>query len=293
MRLPTLTLIGCAMIAGCFSPSVDDGGLVCEAGTNACPPGFHCAVDGTCWHDGRDPSIDLGVAANDLAAGDLAIGDLAGADLQSLDLAGSDLALPVAQLIATGNICQGAGNCAVSLGTASAPGDLLVLTFAVGGNATPTNIGAPWMQAALLPASAESVGIWYYPNNPGGISSITVNTGTTNAVRGQMTEWRGVTMLDRGATASAASTTALTVATSAPPAASLGVTATAEKLSLSNPVTFTIGSGWMSLGDDGASSAGLHTTASYFLAPPSGAALSNTVSTNRSGDWAGAIATFR
>jgi hypothetical protein len=149
------------------------------------------------------------------------------------------------------------------------------------------------MQAALLPASAESVGIWYYPNNPGGIMGITVNTGTNTAVRGQLSEWRGPTALDRAATASASAMTLLTVATSTPPVASLGITAVAEKLSLANTVTFTIGNGWMSLGDDGALSGALHTTANYFPSPAAGMVLSNTVQTNRSGDWAGAIATFR
>lgn len=55
MRCALVLLIAVAA-GGCFSPSYRDGDLRCAAGSGrACPDGFHCAVDGACWRDGRDP----------------------------------------------------------------------------------------------------------------------------------------------------------------------------------------------------------------------------------------------
>jgi hypothetical protein len=50
------------LLAGCFSPSYTNGGFLC----GACPDGYHCALDKTCWKNGEDP---------DLAGGDLATFD--------------------------------------------------------------------------------------------------------------------------------------------------------------------------------------------------------------------------
>ena len=54
---PALTLIAAALLAGCFSPSYVNGSLKCEAGTNACPDGYRCAEDGTCWRNGTGPDL--------------------------------------------------------------------------------------------------------------------------------------------------------------------------------------------------------------------------------------------
>jgi len=55
------------MLLGCYSPSYHDGRLQC-ASSDKCPQDYHCAVDRTCWHNGRDP--DAG------QAGDLGIPDV-------------------------------------------------------------------------------------------------------------------------------------------------------------------------------------------------------------------------
>ncbi len=50
--------IACALAAcACESPSYEDGNLRCAAVEPRCPAGLHCAADGTCWHDGRDPDL--------------------------------------------------------------------------------------------------------------------------------------------------------------------------------------------------------------------------------------------
>jgi hypothetical protein len=67
---------------GCFTPSFDDAKTPCTANSD-CPPGFHCASDNTCWHEGRDP-VDMAVPLE----ADLATSDAASADLLGLDLLG-------------------------------------------------------------------------------------------------------------------------------------------------------------------------------------------------------------
>src|SRR5438094_8068718 len=77
---------------------------------------------------------------------------------------------------------------------ASQAGTLLVAT--VSAETTPNKFGASagWVSAA----EANQVGegrseIWYYPNNPGGISSVTftMNPATING-NAQLSEWLGV-----------------------------------------------------------------------------------------------------
>ncbi len=41
--------------AGCYAPSIPNGKLQCSIGANKCPEGYHCASDGTCWANGKDP----------------------------------------------------------------------------------------------------------------------------------------------------------------------------------------------------------------------------------------------
>jgi len=61
------------LLAACKSPSYSNGGLVCGA-SGDCPRGLHCAVDGTCWRNGEDPTplADPDLAMSDPV--DLALG---------------------------------------------------------------------------------------------------------------------------------------------------------------------------------------------------------------------------
>jgi hypothetical protein len=53
-------------LSGCFSPTFGDGNTPCGSNKD-CPSGLHCAADGTCWHNGKDPVLDLSVAMPDLS----------------------------------------------------------------------------------------------------------------------------------------------------------------------------------------------------------------------------------
>jgi hypothetical protein len=63
------------LAAGCFKVDAANGKLKCNPdATRACPAGYHCALDGTCWRNGDDPTNDLGI--DDLSVADLtSIGD--------------------------------------------------------------------------------------------------------------------------------------------------------------------------------------------------------------------------
>jgi hypothetical protein len=52
LAVPALALL---LAAGCYSANVPDGKLLCSVGDKKCPDGYHCASDGTCWHNGHDP----------------------------------------------------------------------------------------------------------------------------------------------------------------------------------------------------------------------------------------------
>jgi hypothetical protein len=61
LAVPALAVL---LAAGCYSANVPDGKLKCSA-DGKCPEGFHCASDGTCWHNGRDPmgALDMSMTA--------------------------------------------------------------------------------------------------------------------------------------------------------------------------------------------------------------------------------------
>jgi Kelch motif len=48
--------------AGCFSPMFDSGQFSCAHKGDECPTAYHCAVDLTCWKNGKDP-VQLGTFA--------------------------------------------------------------------------------------------------------------------------------------------------------------------------------------------------------------------------------------
>jgi hypothetical protein len=116
-----------AAMGGCYSASVDNGTLLCSVPERKCPSGYHCATDGTCWHDGQNPgppdmasAPDLASTTPDLAAmgmNDLSMGmndlsskqDLAGVDLRTMpDLSRADMQ-PVVGLPAPVWLSSGGG----------------------------------------------------------------------------------------------------------------------------------------------------------------------------------------
>jgi hypothetical protein len=102
------------LLSGCFNPKYQSGDLRCDA-DNACPKGFHCAANHTCWQGNHNPVLDLSIPiAVDAGvdAGDAAVpGDAA--SLEDAAPAGSDLSKGVkhqGEACGDGDTCE-TGNC--------------------------------------------------------------------------------------------------------------------------------------------------------------------------------------
>jgi hypothetical protein len=75
-------------VAGCFSPDLGDGAVVCAL-DRSCPPQYHCADDGRC----RRGAASTG--GKDLGAADLSVDDITDLAGVTGDLARADLAHPI------------------------------------------------------------------------------------------------------------------------------------------------------------------------------------------------------
>jgi hypothetical protein len=182
-------------------------------------------------------------------------------------------------------------NPSLTLSVASTAGNLLVATVNADATSTPFTAPAGWVSAVgINQGTAGRVEIWYYPSNPGGITSVTFTTGV-NAV-GQLTEWSGVAAtspLDQtGTFATATTSTTATISTT-------GATAVANELVITNDAfklraggTFTPNASWTNLVNDAVNGFG-----SEFRADLPAAVASETVTTNQASTWSLAIATFK
>ena len=173
----------------------------------------------------------------------------------------------------------------------SAAGDLLVATA----NGDPSNTAytapAGWVRAtAINQGGAARTEIWYYANNPGGITSVTF--GTPNNASVELTEWSGVDTvapLDQtGATAISSSTTTASNSTSGAMTADNELVITNEGYNAGGGATFTPGAGWTTLVND--------TTrdyaSEYRLNLPAGVA-TETVTSSAATTWSLTIASFK
>jgi hypothetical protein len=204
--------------------------------------------------------------------------------------------------VQTGSVVNGSSSSlALTLSSASTGGSLLVAT--VENNQSGETFSGPsgWVRAVGVngggttnPGRAE---IWYYANNPGGISSATFTASGATHVQGQLSEWSGVATsspLDVTGTASAAAATSVSVSTSGATAASgdVGITAFGIGFSKKQRMSFTAGSGWTNLGNDGPTNQSDSYSADFKLSLPAAVA-SETETSNTPGDWAAAIAAFK
>ena len=179
------------------------------------------------------------------------------------------------------------------LPAASQAGTLLVAI--VNCLTTPNRFAAPanWVQATEANiAGAGRTEIWYYPSNPGAITSatFTINPATINC-DGQMTEWSGAAAapLDQTGIATNASAASLAVTTSGAMAQSGELVITADGFNKGVAgQTFTRGAGWNALTADTANGF----ASEYRLDLPAGSA-SETVTGNPATSWSLAIATFK
>ena len=181
-----------------------------------------------------------------------------------------------------------------TLPAASTAGTLLVAT--INTDPTPNRTTAPlgWAIAADISQPGEGrTEIWYYANNPGGISNATFASNPAN-INGnaQMSEWNGVATV---APLDQIGTQAVGVATTSTIISTAGATAQAGELVITNigfnaPAgqTYTRGASWNALLADTTNGFG----SEYRVDLPAGVA-SETVTTGQASLWANDIAAFK
>ena len=147
-------------------------------------------------------------------------------------------------------IVSATGDVTVTMSAASTAGNLLVAVVSNGGTSSsfPYSGPAGWVLATgTWQSGVGRAEIWYYPANPGGVTSAAFTSSTTSiGAVGQMSEWSGAatpSFLDATGTATVASATSLTVSTNASTtvAGDLGITAFRTGAAEGS---FTVGAGW-------------------------------------------------
>jgi hypothetical protein len=179
---------------------------------------------------------------------------------------------------------------------ASTAGTLLVADIRSDTTLTKFDAPAGWVEAGVPSQSGTSprTEIWYYPNNPGGITNATFTvTPASLDSTAQITEWRNVATaapLDRtGNTAIGVNALTATIATGALAMANeLVITDVGVLEGLAGQVV-TQGPGWNSLANDPTDGF----TAEYRLDLPAAAAASETLNSTVTTTWAVVIASFK
>jgi len=177
-----------------------------------------------------------------------------------------------------------------TLPAASTTGTLLVAVIRSGASGTAFTAPAGWVRAnSVNRASTSRSEIWYYANNPGGIS--TAAFGVPNGAIAQMTEWANVLTaapLDRTGTLSAAAQSTATLSTSAATTAANDLVITLFSPEIQASQTYTAGAGWTPLVNDMPNGF----ASEYRLDLPAAVA-SETVSVTTATRWTGVIAAFK
>ena len=183
---------------------------------------------------------------------------------------------------------------AATMAAGSQAGTLLVAT--VSAETTPNKFGAPagWISASEANQLGEGRSeIWYYPNNPGGISSVTftMNPATVNG-NAQLSEWLGVAVaspLDQsGSSTVAVPTTTTSNATGGALTQTGDLVVTVDGFQNLPGQTFSRQAGWSGIVTDVANGYG----SEYRLDLPTGVA-SEALTTGVASLWANAIASFK
>jgi hypothetical protein len=240
---------------------------------------------------GADMSVpaDLSVAGSDLAVSDLA--------------APADLAVPPDlrpnPQLQLGALTTGTGTLTASLPGPSRAGTLVLFTFAFDHNGDPA-LPSGWSRYSGF-STTNDAEIFYYANNPGGLTNITVMlTGAANSV-GQMSEWQVGTGFDVGAWCQDSvdqpspsptcdtSSGAMHNGTNVMHAGDVAFSCFSLLLGSAGPVTITPSSGWAVVGDNGTASTRLHYQFSIQGNPPTGLPMSELPAAGSAGRWAGAF----
>jgi hypothetical protein len=185
------------------------------------------------------------------------------------------------------------GSVTPTLPSASTAGTLLVAVMGNGTNTAAFSAPAGWTQAVTANnACCGRVDIWYYANNPGGITSasFTAASGSTQ-IWAQLSEWNGLASaspVDKTGTKNQGSAASATVSTSASTTVANELGITAFNTSGTNVTSLGAGSGWTHLFTDLAGA----NAADYKLnLPVATQSETETVSPNTS--WEAVIATFK
>ena len=186
----------------------------------------------------------------------------------------------------------------VSLPLASLAGTLLVAVIKMADTPNKAFAAPPgWVSQASLSADQGGVAhdeIWYYPNNPGGITlaDFGISPASIDAM-GQMTEWTGVATaspLDQSGAATVTSNqTSITMSTSAALTAANELVITDLGLEVKSPQVYTRGVGWNALSADMPNGF----ASEYRLNLPSAAIASETVNVSMGTRATSVIAAFK
>jgi hypothetical protein len=183
-----------------------------------------------------------------------------------------------------------------TLPVASTAGALLVANIRAGPSLSRSVAPIGWVYAnGINEPTIGRTETWYYPNNPGGITSATfVLVPSPNVAVAQMSEWSGV------ATSSPLDQTGTTAISTAGPTGTVttsGATSVANELVITNDGyspnfgggnTFTPGAGWTSVANDPT----LGFSSEYRVNLPAGVA-SETVAYTSNTNWSMVIASFK
>ncbi|MFN8639684.1 MAG: DUF6605 domain-containing protein [Dehalococcoidia bacterium] len=186
-----------------------------------------------------------------------------------------------------------ASSVALTLSSPSTSGTLLVATVANNGGATFT-APAGWVNAVSRSDGGTRADVWYYPNSPGGITSVTFSATGSGATAGVLSEWSGVATtapLDGSGGATAGASTSVTTSTAGAVSGDLAVAAFGITKNNGGAVTTTPGAGWTALPRD-ATTDWFHFDAAYRIGAPAGT-LTETETANAAVQWSGALATFK
>jgi hypothetical protein len=190
----------------------------------------------------------------------------------------------------------------LTLPSASTAGTLLIATFSAdGGDRGSTPAG--WTKAAVGGDTfvGNQAALYYYVNNPGGISSQAFTFPGSGWMAGQLTEWSGMaaaSALDVATPSSTYTTSTTATYTVTSPSATadtddLAVSVWQEYQATAGTDPFTPGSGWTNLGNTGAVSKHDHYTADYGTGIAAGATVAETQTATTAGTWEAAIVTFK
>ena len=186
------------------------------------------------------------------------------------------------------------GSISPTLPAASTQGTLLVAVLENGtSSSAPFSAPAGWSKAVSSSNSCCGTSeIWYYPNNPGGISSatFTASSGTASII-GQLSEWNGVVAsspLDKTGSGNHGGASSFTISTSAATTVANDIGITAFTTSATNLTSITAGTGWTHMFADlaGGYAADYKLNLAQAVASETESAVPNT-------SWVAAIATFK